>query len=279
MASHSSDQAHESRAVARLSSAFLGSFSFKTRKWIQPNSEPHFKQAPNFNSHQLHRSIDAHSVDKMRPSSAKYTLLIVTMASFVSAARTAPPKPQQVDTPTASVRSSNGSDSASLSGQWAQGSSPQSTPAPTHTTSTPPSPSPSPPPTTTTSAQDLATELPDFISTQNTSTFTCYGKLTGYYADVKLGCRVYHFCTQIDGIEGTSYQRMSYICLEGSLFDQRDLNCVRRADLKVQCEDAEKEYDSSNKQFDARDEERPSMSDSLAASIMMNPIARFIAGR
>jgi len=63
------------------------------------------------------------------------------------------------------------------------------------------------------------------------------------------------------------------------VFDQKDLNCVKRSDLKVRCEDAEKEYDSSNKQFDAREESRPSMSDSLAANLMMNPITRFIAGR
>ena len=71
---------------------------------------------------------------------------------------------------------------------------------------------------------------------------------------------------------------MSYICLEGSLFDQRDLNCVKETDLKVKCEDAEREYDSSNKQFDPKEESQPSMSDSLAANLMMNPITRFIAG-
>lgn len=72
---------------------------------------------------------------------------------------------------------------------------------------------------------------------------------------------------------------MSYICLEGSIFDQKDLNCVHRRELKVPCDKAEDEYERSNKQFDVRDESQPSMSDSLAATIMMNPIARFIAGR
>lgn len=124
-----------------------------------------------------------------------------------------------------------------------------------------------------------STELPDVTSYKNTSTFTCYGRVTGYYADVKLGCRVYHFCTQLEGYEATNYQRMSYICLEDSIFDQRDLNCVREKDLKVACDRAEEEYDSSNKQFDMKEESPPSYSDNLAANIMMNPLTRFIAGR
>ena len=72
---------------------------------------------------------------------------------------------------------------------------------------------------------------------------------------------------------------MSYLCLEGSYFDQKDLNCVRQQDLKVPCDKAQDEYERSNKQFDAKEESQPSMSDNLAANIMMNPIARFIAGR
>lgn len=138
--------------------------------------------------------------------------------------------------------------------------------------------------TTTTTAAPVSTvaettELPDFTSAQRTSTFTCQNRETGYYADVNLDCRVYHFCTKIDGIDGASWQRMSYICLENSVFDQMDLNCVKRLDLRVRCEDAEKEYERSNKQFDAKEESKPSMTDSLAANIMMNPFTRFIAGR
>lgn len=71
---------------------------------------------------------------------------------------------------------------------------------------------------------------------------------------------------------------MSYFCLEGSIFDQKDLNCVKQSDLKVSCDKAEAEYESSNKQFDSKEESQPSMSDNLAANIMMNPLTRFIAG-
>lgn len=124
------------------------------------------------------------------------------------------------------------------------------------------------------------TELPEVTSNKDTSTFTCSGKVTGYYADVKLGCRVYHFCTQMDTISGAaSYQRMSYMCLEDSYFDQKDLNCVKKDQLKVPCHRAEAEYESSNRQFDAKEEKGPSLRDNLAANIMMNPIARYIAGR
>lgn len=136
--------------------------------------------------------------------------------------------------------------------------------------------------TTTVSVADEmnSSEIPDFTSYKNTSTFTCYGKVTGYYADVKLNCRVYHFCTQMDSLGDTPpYQRMSYICLEDSVFDQKDLNCVKKSDLKVPCDKAESEYERSNKQFDPKEETQPSMSDSLTANIMMNPLTRFLTGR
>ena len=140
--------------------------------------------------------------------------------------------------------------------------------------------------TTTTSSSDISSTSDtsdesstiNFTSYQDTSTFTCNGRVTGYYADVKLDCRVYHFCTQIEGVDGLTYQRMSYLCLEDSYFDQKDLNCVKHSDMKVPCDQAEKEYEKSNKQFDPKEEPQPSMSDNLAANIMMNPIARFIAG-
>lgn len=83
----------------------------------------------------------------------------------------------------------------------------------------------------------------------------------------------------MDGLEGPTYSRMSYMCLENSFFDQKDLNCVKESDLKVPCNRAEAEYENSNRQFDEKEESQPSMSDNLAANIMMNPIARFIAGR
>lgn len=124
-------------------------------------------------------------------------------------------------------------------------------------------------------SMDISTEPTSF---KNTSTFSCNNKITGYYADVKLGCRVYHFCAPMDTITETRYQRMSYMCLEGSVFDQKDLNCVKESELKVPCDKAEEEYEKSNKQFD-KEEAQPSMSDNLAANLMMNPLTRFIAGR
>lgn len=72
---------------------------------------------------------------------------------------------------------------------------------------------------------------------------------------------------------------MSYICMDDSYFDQKDLNCVKETDLKVPCDKAEAEYEKSNKQLYGKEESPPSMSDNLAANLMMNPIARFIAGR
>ena len=107
--------------------------------------------------------------------------------------------------------------------------------------------------TTQTPEPEETPQMPDFTSYKNTSTFSCVGRMTGYYADVKLGCRIYHFCTAMDGLAETTYERMSYICLEGSVFDQKDLNCVREKELKTPCFEAESEYESSNRQFDHKD--------------------------
>lgn len=143
-------------------------------------------------------------------------------------------------------------------------------------------------PTETTTVDEKATTQPtiqletttaalETTSNKRTSTFSCEKRVTGYYADVKLGCRVYHFCAT-EELGEVSYQRVSYMCLEGSIFDQKELNCVRERDLNIPCDKAESYYDSSNKQFDSHEEAQPSMSDNLAANIMMNPLTRFIAG-
>ena len=112
----------------------------------------------------------------------------------------------------------------------------------------------------------------------NTSTFSCYGRQMGYYADIKLECRFYHFCTIMDNLGEAAYQRVSYLCLEETVFDQGDLNCVKPENLTVPCEKAEEHYDQSNKQFGAKEDSKPSMSDNLATNIMLNPLTRFITG-
>lgn len=133
---------------------------------------------------------------------------------------------------------------------------------------------------TTTTTSTTPTPASPSGSYENTTTFSCYNRPTGYYADVKLHCVIYHFCTQIEISSGESkYQRMSYVCMEGSFFDQKDLNCVMKKDLNVPCERAAEHYESSNKQFDKAEESPPSIGDSIAANLLMNPMSRFIAGR
>lgn len=67
------------------------------------------------------------------------------------------------------------------------------------------------------------------------------------------------------------------MCLDSSIFDQKDQKRARDHDLIVLYDKAGAEYDSSNKQFDTQEESQPSMSDNLAANIMMIPLTRFIA--
>lgn len=129
--------------------------------------------------------------------------------------------------------------------------------------------------TTTTTTTEAYFEPASYL---NTSTFSCYGRELGYYADIKLDCKIYHFCSMMENFGEQAYQRVSYLCLEDTYFDQGDLNCVKQEYLTVPCEKAEEYYDSSNKQFDSKEESQPSISDNLAANIMLNPITRFITG-
>jgi hypothetical protein len=78
------------------------------------------------------------------------------------------------------------------------------------------------------------------------TTFTCHGKLVGYYADIEAQCKIYHFCMpgNYDGQE--VYQRISYMCLNDTLFDQQALDCVEASKMSDRCQESQKYYDDSN---------------------------------
>merc|ERR1719187_2281483 len=61
-----------------------------------------------------------------------------------------------------------------------------------------------------------------------TSGFTCVGRDKGYYADVGLGCEVYHQCLPLQNDDGTVYNvaKFSFTCNKPSLFDQKACKCL-----------------------------------------------------
>lgn len=80
----------------------------------------------------------------------------------------------------------------------------------------------------------------------NASSFTCYGRMIGYYADPDHECKVYHFCLLGDYNGDAVYQRISYLCLNGTLFDQQALDCVDPTKMSAPCKDSATHYETSN---------------------------------
>lgn len=78
------------------------------------------------------------------------------------------------------------------------------------------------------------------------STFTCLGRTVGYYADIERKCRVYHFCLLGEYNGEPVYQRVSYLCLNETIFDQQALDCVASEKITAPCEESESYYTISN---------------------------------
>lgn len=82
---------------------------------------------------------------------------------------------------------------------------------------------------------------------QVSSSFTCFNKSVGYYGDVEHDCKIYHFCLLGDYNGETVYQRISYLCLNQTMFDQQALDCVEKSNMSAPCTESPNFYDQSNK--------------------------------
>lgn len=82
---------------------------------------------------------------------------------------------------------------------------------------------------------------------QVNSSFTCFDRSIGYYADIERNCQVYHFCILGDYNGEAVYQRISYLCLNDTLFDQQILDCVPEAKMSAKCAESAKYFWESNK--------------------------------
>lgn len=61
--------------------------------------------------------------------------------------------------------------------------------------------------------------------------FSCDGKLPGFYADVTYDCKIFHVCTE-------NGDRLPILCPFKTLFDQRQRMCTDEED--VPCEESER---------------------------------------
>lgn len=78
------------------------------------------------------------------------------------------------------------------------------------------------------------------------SSFSCDGRMYGYYADVELGCRYFHVCTVSTGPLGKRlYEKHSFVCPKKLVFDQLKFECGY-LEIALPCSKAERHYDGNS---------------------------------
>ncbi|XP_069985384.1 U-scoloptoxin(01)-Cw1a-like [Penaeus vannamei] len=74
-------------------------------------------------------------------------------------------------------------------------------------------------------AYELPSNASRIVGNINTG-FDCSNLGYGYYADQANGCAIFHICHPYQDPEGNFFTRMfSFICGEGTIFDQSTLTC------------------------------------------------------
>jgi len=106
---------------------------------------------------------------------------------------------------------------------------------------------------------EAATDSPDdnrtYSATLNdskvNSTFSCFGRSFGQYADVSQECRVFHLCYPYmnSTTEELLYQRISFECEDGSVFDQKRFLCADNSTIDHKCSDSEDLYVQTNQEY------------------------------
>eukprot|EP00095_Tigriopus_kingsejongensis_P002020 snap_masked-scaffold419_size176504-processed-gene-0.23 protein:Tk02020 transcript:snap_masked-scaffold419_size176504-processed-gene-0.23-mRNA-1 annotation:"cuticle protein" len=73
--------------------------------------------------------------------------------------------------------------------------------------------------------------------------FSCDSREYGYYADVSNNCQIFHICLPIEDDAGSIIEtaQWSFICGNGTVFDQQTLSCNYELD-SVLCDQAESLY-------------------------------------
>lgn len=93
----------------------------------------------------------------------------------------------------------------------------------------------------------------------DTESFSCEGRVYGYYADVANDCQIFHVCYPVTYPDGQGEMfHWSFICPNQTIFDQSTLVCSFPLD-SLDCEDAPSLYegpDSINSKFGLVEEPR-----------------------
>jgi len=85
----------------------------------------------------------------------------------------------------------------------------------------------------------------------NGSDFSCYGRSFGQYADVSKDCHVFHLCYPFfnSSSDELLYQRITFLCDEDSVFDQKRFVCVDNSTVEHKCSDSPLLYQSTNEEY------------------------------
>ena len=77
------------------------------------------------------------------------------------------------------------------------------------------------------SLNGLPSGAEDLLSSPYDDSFSCEGQTYGYYGDVSNNCQVFHICLPVEDNEGNinSYTKYSFVCGNGTVFDQQALVC------------------------------------------------------
>jgi len=105
---------------------------------------------------------------------------------------------------------------------------------------------------TSTASNDLITsEYNGFDGNKSDVSFSCYGRPFGQYADVMRECRVFHLCYPYfnSTTDELFYQRISFICDNDSVFDQKRFICVENSTVDHKCSDSEALYLQTNQEY------------------------------
>ena len=93
------------------------------------------------------------------------------------------------------------------------------------------------------SGYQFAADSETYLSNPVSEGFSCEGQAYGYYADVDNNCEIFHICLPIEDEAGEviEYAQWSFICGNGTVFDQQTLSCNYASDA-FPCEESEQLY-------------------------------------
>jgi len=105
--------------------------------------------------------------------------------------------------------------------------------------------------TSTDSEDKIISEFNGLDANKSEKTFSCYGRAFGQYADIQKECRVFHLCYPYfnSTTDELLYQRISFLCDNDSVFDQKRFICVDNSTIEHKCSDSEALYLQTNQEY------------------------------